>query len=323
MSKPLVMSKPLSIHPLAFLGFPVILHTLDRISDRSHAAFHSRLAHFRASGQRADVSLPRMRTLEWEHAMAIETRKTPPTLNDLLVGFVNRNVDAAAIEAEAGALGDVEPHEVAVGFRVDPALAWREGVAALAALNQPVSKISAPAEWSAVVVRHDAVAAQPLALGCYPQRVRDLSALLQATDLSAFRPSGESRPASISLGKWAAKQCAAGEKSGTLLAAAVLRAAGDFDAAAPILDQADSDADVDNERAALLWQRGEWEQAEAIWKQLPDSAVAWFNRGMSALFLNQKVQARECLKKAVAQLPDSSGWHHLASLYLALSEIRK
>jgi hypothetical protein len=44
---------------------------------------------------------------------------------------------------------------------------------------------------------------------------------------------------------------------------------------------------------------------------------------MAALFLNQPAKARDCLKKAVAQLPESNGWHHLASLYLALSEIRK
>ena len=249
--------------------------------------------------------------------MTPESPKTIPTLNDLLVGFVNRNVDAAAIEAEAGALGEVEPHEVAVGFRVDPALAWREGLGALEDSNH----VAPPAEWSAVVVRQDAVAAQPFALASYPQRVRDLTALLQATDPSSFRRRNESRPASVSLKNWAAKQAATGEQSNHLLAAAVLRAAHDFDAAEHILDRADAGAD--NERAALLWQRGEWEQAAAIWERMPASTVVWFNRGMSALFLNQRAKARECLKKAIDKLPETSGWHHLASLYLALSEIRK
>ena len=125
----------------------------------------------------------------------------------------------------------------------------------------------------------------------------------------------------MSLKNWAAKQAATGEQSNHLLAAAVLRAAHDFDAVEHILDRADAGAD--NERAALLWQRGEWEQAAAIWERMPASTVVWFNRGMSALFLNQRAKARECLKKAIDKLPETSGWHHLASLYLALSEIRK
>lgn len=253
--------------------------------------------------------------------MTPESPKTIPTLNDLLVGFVNRNVDAAAIEAEAGALGEVEPHEVAVGFRVDPALAWREGLGALGELDHKAPPTLPPAEWSAMVVRQDAVAAQPFALASYPQRVRDLTALLQAADLSSFRRRNESRPASASLKNWAAKQAATGEQSNHLLAAAVLRSANDFDAAEHILDRADAGAD--NERAALLWQRGEWEQAAAVWERMSASTVVWFNRGMSALFLNLRGKAREYLKKAIDQLPETSGWHHLASLYLALSEIRK
>ena len=247
-------------------------------------------------------------------------KMTPPSLTDLLVGFVNRPVDAAAIEAEAGAMGEVEPHEVAVGFRVDPRLAWKEGIGALEAFGLPVPKTTAPAEWAAVVVRHDSIAAQPFALASYPQRVRDLSALLQAKELSAFRPKGDSRPATA-LHNWVKKQDA--DLSARLLTAAVLRAAHDYDAAAEVLDKAEASACVENERAALLWQRGEWEKAAAIWERIPDSAVVWFNRGMAALFLNQSGKARECLKKAVASLPESSGWHHLGSLYLALAEIRK
>ncbi len=253
-------------------------------------------------------------------------KSSPPSLQDLLIRFVNRPVDAASIEAEAGALGEVEPHEVAVGFRVDPRLAWKEGSSALEALGLPSPKIEAPAEWAAVVIRHESVAAQPYGLTSYPQRVRDLSTLLQTKDLSALRAKPESRPAT-GLRNWAAKQEKSADVPSRLLIAAVLRAANDFDAAEEVLDKVESQSDpsgsIQNERAALLWQRGEWEKAAAIWEHIPDNTVAWFNRGMAALFLDQSAKARECLKKAVAKLPESNGWHHLASLYLALAEIRK
>src|SRR5271170_2487291 len=101
--------------------------------------------------------------------MSSNTQSAPPTLADLTLRFVNRPIDAASIEAEAGALGEVEPHEVAVGFRADPRLAWNEGLAVLDALGLSESiKASAPADWAVVVVRHDAASAQPFAIAGYP-----------------------------------------------------------------------------------------------------------------------------------------------------------
>ena len=107
-----------------------------------------------------------------------------------------------------------------------------------------------------------------------------------------------------------------------------LRAAGDFEQAESILNDLrkqvphSHETALRNEEAALLWQRGKLEKAAEIWSQLPDSPAVLFNRGMAALFLGQSAVARECLKKAVAELPESGGWHHLGSLYLALAEMR-
>ena len=255
--------------------------------------------------------------------------KTPPSLTDLMMRFVSRPIEAAEIEAEAGALGEVEPHEVAVGFRADPRLAWNEGLAVLPALGlQDSKRLAAPAEWPAVVVRHEAVASQPFALANYPQRVRDLTALLQADDLTKLRPVGESRPASQSMGAWAAKQAQTQDGAASLLAAAVLRAAGDLNQADAMLQSLQSSIpDVlrtayDNEVAALHWQNGQADQAVAIWDRLPETPAVLFNRGLAALFLKQTAKARENLKKAVALIPDTDGWHHLGSLYLALAEMR-
>jgi hypothetical protein len=47
-----------------------------------------------------------------------------------------------------------------------------------------------------------------------------------------------------------------------------------------------------------------------------------FNRGMAALFLGESADARAALSRAVALLPESSAWHHLARLYLTLAEAR-
>ena len=44
-----------------------------------------------------------------------------------------------------------------------------------------------------------------------------------------------------------------------------------------------------------------------------------FNRGMAALFTGQPADARADLRRAVEQIPESSGWHHLGRLYLALA----
>ncbi len=245
-----------------------------------------------------------------------------------MIRYVNRPVDAASIEAEAGALGEVEPHEVAVGFRTDPRLAWNEGLAAVGSFGQKSLKNApAPADWAAVVVRHDSVASQPLALASYPQRVRDLTALLQSKDLTKLRPSGESRPASSSLSSWAGKQAAKNDPALTLLAAAVLRAAGDLEQAESLLNGVRSQVSEElrpalvNEEAALLWSKSDAAGAAALWESLPESPVVLFNRGMSALFLGQTAKARENLKKAIALIPETDGWHHLASLYLALAEM--
>jgi hypothetical protein len=55
---------------------------------------------------------------------------------------------------------------------------------------------------------------------------------------------------------------------------------------------------------------------------MPATAPAQFNRGMAALFTDRPAAARPLLKAAIAQLPESSAWHHLGRLYLTLAEMR-
>ena len=44
---------------------------------------------------------------------------------------------------------------------------------------------------------------------------------------------------------------------------------------------------------------------------------------LAELFLGRPTEARRHLQAAVAGLPETSAWHHLASLYLTLADIRE
>ena len=112
------------------------------------------------------------------------------------------------------------------------------------------------------------------------------------------------------------------------MALGALRLAGQFEAAAHLLKKAKAKATPDwqaiwaNEEAALAWHRGNLDEAAALWQKQPDSIPALFNRGMAALFLDRAAEARSFLSQAAVQLPEASGWRHLAQLYLALAEMR-
>src|SRR5207244_10792645 len=110
-----------------------------------------------------------------------------------------------------------------------------------------------------------------------------------------------------------------------LRAAGALRRARQFDRAEEVLRHKPADewrAAWANEEAALAWHRGRAGDAAALWRDQPDSAPVLFNRGMAALFLGQRGEARGWLRGAADQLPEASAWHHLARLYLTLAEIR-
>jgi tetratricopeptide (TPR) repeat protein len=257
------------------------------------------------------------------------TPATPPTIAALTAGFLSRTQDAETLAAAADALGEVEPHEVAVGYRAEPRLAWQESLEVLNAFGRTASPIPAPAEWGSLVARQDGIAALPFALANYPQRVRNLGQLLEATDLRELLPaSAESTPVSTGLLKWGTRHIQAGDLPHALIAAANYRAAGDFDRADETLQglkatvRAEWRDVVANEEAALQWHRGDYAKAAELWAGLPDSVPVRFNRGMAALFLGNRAEASVHLKAAIAGLADANAWHHLASLYVALAEMR-
>ena len=66
----------------------------------------------------------------------------PPSIADLTARFLNRTDDAATLTSAAAALGEVEPHEVSVGFRADPRLAWQESLEVLTAFGLASTSVS-------------------------------------------------------------------------------------------------------------------------------------------------------------------------------------
>jgi hypothetical protein len=88
----------------------------------------------------------------------------------------------------------------------------------------------------------------------------------------------------------------------------------------PILDVSDSCPAAINQRAAQLFLDGDTDAAKILWQTLPDSGVRAFNLGMAALSHGDTKTAISQLKLSDAKIPDTSGWHALATLYRTLAE---
>src|SRR5262245_35177073 len=243
-----------------------------------------------------------------------------PTLEDLMVRFLATRSDAAAAAVETGE-SEGEPHEVAAGFRVDPRAAWLDATTALITggnASAPVvhTPVVQPTEWASLVAQPAAAFAVPMAAGHFPQRVKDLHPLLAKFNPAELRPSGNqpATPGFAGLRNWITKNGSANP----LVAAGVARTLGDFDTAEKLL----ATNGTDNEKAALAWQKGQCAEALAAWDAMPESPAVLFNRGMARLFMGQAAEARVSLGRAIDAIPESSGWHALARLHLAVAEIR-
>jgi tetratricopeptide (TPR) repeat protein len=236
-----------------------------------------------------------------------------PTIEGLMVRFLATRSDADGSAVEIGE-SEVEPHEVAAGFRVDPRAAWLDATAPLGSDANGVGL--PPGDWAALVAQPAAAFALPMAAGHFPQRVKDLQPLLAKFNPSELRPSGTqpATPGFSGLRNWVAKTAAAQPR----VAAGVARTLGDFDTADALLAGADG---ADNDRAATLWARGRCADALVAWDATAETPAVLFNRGMTRLFFGQFADAREWLQKAVEAIPESSGWNALARLYLAVAEI--
>jgi tetratricopeptide (TPR) repeat protein len=250
-------------------------------------------------------------------------RPAPLSVAELFAQCLHRQIDAHAQGlGYAEPTGDAVPHEAVPVQPVDPMLAWKDAVAVAKLLGPSAqTKWKIPPEWPALVAQQEPAVALAFALGNYPQLVRNLHPLL-TREPAALRDVSAHSVNLPGLSAWA---CQPHDVPNRLLAAGILRLAGQLDQAEALLAEPAADgwqAVHANEVAALAWHRGEAEKALQLWQQAPDSAPMLFNRGMAALFLGRASEAVESLRRAVELLPESSAWHHLGQLYLALASAR-
>jgi tetratricopeptide (TPR) repeat protein len=248
------------------------------------------------------------------------TQSAPLSVAELFAQCLNRQIDA-----HTQGLGYPEPTGEAVPYEavpvqpVDPLLAWKDAVA-VAKLLAPSANVkwTVPSEWPALVAQQEPAVALAFCMGNYPQLVRNLHSLL--TRVPAAMRDGPARSVALpGLSEWAKKS---DDGPNRLLAAGILRLARHFDEAEALLAEPSAEDNQPfhaNEIAALAWHRGQAEKALELWQRAPDSAPVLFNRGMAALFLGRASEAVDSLRQAVALLPESSAWHHLGQLYLALA----
>jgi hypothetical protein len=257
---------------------------------------------------------------------------TPQSLTELLSRYLRRQM---ATQAEGLGLADPDgqavPHEAVPVQPVDPRLAWEDALAVVRISNTEAEPVSAPPDWPSLVAVQEPAISLAFCAGNFPQLVRNVQPFLLAGDLSALcsqtRPGNKGgRPinAPPALLQWASTKHRYPQ---LLIAAGVLRLARRFEDASELLG---SDGKVPaawqalwaNEEAALAWHRGNAEEALELWQAQKPSVPVLFNRGMAALFLARPTDARIALGQAVAHLPDTSAWHHLGRLYLALIAAR-
>lgn len=250
-----------------------------------------------------------------------------PTLANLLSRYLQRQAEghSAGLGADIG--GEVQPYEVGPVQPIDARPAWDEAIA-VATFYGPAGGpgMQAPPQWAQLVAAHEPMAALPFCFGNFPQLMRHFQQLTQAKNLADLRPVAGRPVAASALVSWANSAAAAKQFPRVLLALGALRLAKHFDTADELLKSFESGVPAQwragwtNEKAALLWHRGQLDEARALWQGQTPSVPVLFNRGMAALFCGQPAEARNALADAVKQLPENRAWHHLGRLYLTLLE---
>jgi hypothetical protein len=249
-----------------------------------------------------------------------------PALASLLSRYLQRQAEAHANGlADADAGGEVTPYEVGPVQPIAARPAWEEATAVAQCYGVSDARgWKAPPHWPHLVAAHEPAAALPFCVGNFPQLVRNFQQLSQTRNLAELRPTVGRPVQAPALVEWARKTAATKQFPGVVLALGALRLAGQFDAADELVRTCESSVPADwraawaNEKAALAWQRGQVDEARAMWQALPASVPVLFNRGMAALFAGDSAEARTALTEAVGQLAESSAWHHLGRLYLTL-----
>lgn len=241
----------------------------------------------------------------------------PPSLATLTARFL---ANQATLPNDV-MLPEVQPHEVVTSFRADSSVMWKDAKAPFELFGATVS-IPIPLDWSAFAANQSDSTVMLLSLGSVPQQMRELN---------AFEPTAPTPNPSLA-GNFeklvnglesCRKSASIAER---LMAAGILKMLGRFDSAESLIALAEPECYgpfvnvLANERAALLWHRGDVSGALAAWNTMPNGPVTAFNRGVCEWMLGRPSAAAALFDRAAGSIPDRSGWSHLAAFYASICE---
>src|SRR5205814_1321451 len=137
----------------------------------------------------------------------------------------------------------------------------------------PVTRLKAPPHWAQLVSGHESIVAIAFSVGNFPQLVRNFHQVLTQPNLSDIQPDA-GRPAAVELSAYVEET---GQKKNfpqMLIALGALRLAKQFDAADSFIRAQDASIPADwrgaweNEKAAVAWHAGRFDDARKIWDAL-------------------------------------------------------
>lgn len=258
--------------------------------------------------------------------MAANDVPPQPDLANLFSRYLSGRIKQCATGSvtQLASPSEVETYDLGAGQPVDALAAWQAAMAALPSLTgTPVFE-----GWPDLVAVQEPQAAVAFCVANYPQLVRSLQPLWSTTRLRELRPTAVGRPiVSSALMSWIDDALGHDDAANRLLAVGLLRLLRQDERLTKVFrgpaPAGDYQAAWINEQAAFAWQRGRADEAAALWSSLPESTPVLFNRGMALLFDERPSQAHSLLQRAVAAIPETDPWHHLAQLYLALALMRQ
>lgn len=209
---------------------------------------------------------------------------------------------------------EVELYQAQPALGLDLSMAWNEAILPGQLLSEDMPQVSArfPSAWNAV--RHVSFAAPfPCCIGMAPQFLQKIDSILENAQ-TFFEQELPSMPAGVTA------ETALDNKT-TLSQLAIARLAGDTEQVNRLIADLDGETLQKNELAAQLWLAGQRGEAKEAWDNLDGNhPVIAFNQGLAALASQDAARGRERLAKAVSGFDQTTGWHHLAELYLAVAQ---